>query len=190
MRKELRESVALALRLEGQGNDAEQLKVDDVEASPAGMALQANVVSSFLFIADAEAFETEKLRLSFLDTRGNIVRETRVPCTETWLMRDGWNAKKFLDSEFWSDRDKNEWPLLNDPGSVLGEISEKERLAAIPHVGIPSVGLYHTFVTALMMVGVPVMYVLRSGLQTAGIRLGEGDTGAPAVAKQYSSIRL
>ncbi|KAI1152339.1 hypothetical protein F4825DRAFT_450536 [Nemania diffusa] len=121
LRGKLRESVASALRLEGQGNDSERLKIDDVEAGPAGMRLQANAVASFLFIVDAEAFGTEKLRLLFLDTRGNIVRESRVPCAETWEMRDGWNARKFLGSNFWMDRDRSEWYMPNDPGSVLGD---------------------------------------------------------------------
>ncbi|KAI1126425.1 hypothetical protein F5Y10DRAFT_293813 [Nemania abortiva] len=121
LRGKLRESVASALRLEGQGNDAKKLKTDDTEAGPVGMRLQASVVASFLFIADAEAFETGKLRLLFLDARGNIVREWRVPYTDTWEMRDGWNARKFLDSNFWMDRDRSEWHVPNDPGSVLGE---------------------------------------------------------------------
>ncbi|KAI0906411.1 hypothetical protein F4823DRAFT_627070 [Ustulina deusta] len=121
LRDKLRESVASALRLDGQGNDGEKLKIDDVEAGSAGLRLQASVVASFLFVADAEAFETEKLRLLFLDARGNIVRESRVPCTDTWEMRDGWNARKFQDGNFWMDRDRSEWYVPNHPGSVLGE---------------------------------------------------------------------
>ncbi|GAP93033.2 hypothetical protein SAMD00023353_10200170 [Rosellinia necatrix] len=121
LRGGLRESVASALRLEGQGNSAGQLEIDAVEASPAGLRLQASVVASFLFVADAEAFETAKLRLLFLDARGNIVRQSRVPSTDTWEMRDGWNARKFQDGNFWMDRDRSEWHVANDPGSVLGE---------------------------------------------------------------------
>ncbi|KAI0143459.1 hypothetical protein GGR57DRAFT_508163 [Xylariaceae sp. FL1272] len=68
-----------ALRRSGQGNKSEQLEMDDVEAGPAGMSLQASVVASFLFVADAEAFETGRLRLFFIDGRGNVVRESRVP---------------------------------------------------------------------------------------------------------------
>ncbi|KAK8050309.1 hypothetical protein PG994_012039 [Apiospora phragmitis] len=120
LRRELRDSVASALRLEGQGNDAAQLKTDDVEAG-GGMALQAHVVATFLFVADAETFVTEQLRLLFLDARGNIVRETRVPFEQTWEMRDGWNAGKFRDSNFWLDRDRSELGVQNDPGSILGE---------------------------------------------------------------------
>ncbi|KAI1419583.1 hypothetical protein F5Y12DRAFT_777205 [Xylaria sp. FL1777] len=121
LRGKLRESVASALCLAGQGNDAEQLKVDDVEAGAAGMQLQASVVASFLFVADAEAFGTKMLRLLFLDARGYIVRESRVPCTDTWEMRDGWNARKFQDGNFWMDRDRSEWQQVNEPGSVLGD---------------------------------------------------------------------
>ncbi|ROW04861.1 hypothetical protein VMCG_04888 [Cytospora schulzeri] len=121
LRQKLHESVASALRLEGYGNNAAQLKIDDVEAGPAGMALQASVVASILFIADAEAFETQKLRLLYLDTQGNIVRETRVPCSETWEMRDGWNARKFQTSVFWKDSERSQWNVPNDPGSILGE---------------------------------------------------------------------
>ncbi|KAI1104574.1 hypothetical protein F4804DRAFT_181948 [Jackrogersella minutella] len=121
LRQKLRESVASALRLEGEGNTAEQLKVDAVEAGDAGMELQVNAVASFLFVADCKAVETEKLRLLYLDARGIIVRETRVPCTETWQMRDAWVGKKFRDSPLWNDRDRSEWGVSNDPGSVLGE---------------------------------------------------------------------
>ncbi|KAI0099452.1 hypothetical protein F4814DRAFT_433275 [Daldinia grandis] len=121
LRQKLRESVASALRLEGEGQTVGQLKTDHIEAGAAGMALQANIVASFLFVVDADTFETEKIRLLYLDARGNIVRETRVPSTETWEMRDAWNAKKFRDSVFWNDRDRSEWGVPNDPGSVLGE---------------------------------------------------------------------
>ncbi|KAK6950753.1 hypothetical protein Daesc_007278 [Daldinia eschscholtzii] len=121
LRQELRESVALAVRLEGEGNTIEQLKIDDIEAGNAGMELQAKVVASFFFVADAGAFETEKSRLLYLDTRGNIVRETRVKCTEAWEMRDLWNGKKFRDSAFWHDRHRSEWSVPSDPGSVIGK---------------------------------------------------------------------
>jgi hypothetical protein len=94
------------------------LRRDDVEAGPAGLALQALVMGSFLFVADGAALETERLRLLFLDARGNIVREACVPCTETWEMRDGWNG--LPNCHFWLDGDRYEW-LTPVPGSVLGE---------------------------------------------------------------------
>lgn len=100
---------------------SEHLKVDDVEAGPAGMELQAHAVASFLFIADAEAFETEKLRLLFPDARGIIVREIWLPCTVTWEVRDGWNARKFRSSILWRFRERSEWYEPKDSGSVLGE---------------------------------------------------------------------
>ncbi|KAK9418254.1 putative WW domain-containing protein [Seiridium unicorne] len=112
---------ASALRLEGRGNDAEQLKVAEVEVGPAGKELQAHVASSFLFVVDTEAFETGSLRLLFLDVRGNIVREARVPSTDTWEMREAWNAKKFRTGSVWADRRRSEWGQPNSPGSVLGD---------------------------------------------------------------------
>ncbi|KAK6087036.1 hypothetical protein SCUP234_02129 [Seiridium cupressi] len=121
LRRDLRASVASALRLEGHGNDAEQLKVAEVEVGPVGKALQAHVASSFLFVVDTEAFETGSLRLLFLDVRGNIVREARVPSTDTWEMREAWNAKKFRTGSVWADRRRSEWGQPNSPGSVLGD---------------------------------------------------------------------
>ncbi|OTB16747.1 hypothetical protein K445DRAFT_11030 [Daldinia sp. EC12] len=69
LRQKLRESVASAVCLEGKGSTVEQLKTHDIEAGNAGMEIQAKVVASFLFVADAEAFETEKLRLIYLCAR-------------------------------------------------------------------------------------------------------------------------
>ncbi|ETS88168.1 hypothetical protein PFICI_01996 [Pestalotiopsis fici W106-1] len=102
-------------------NSADHLTPDEVEAGRAGQDLQSNVVASFLIVADLEAFETDKLRLLFLDARGNIVRESRLPCTETWEMRDAWNARKFRDSNFWNDRHRSNPYANRDPGSELGE---------------------------------------------------------------------
>jgi hypothetical protein len=85
------------------------------------MQLQASVVATFLVIVDAEAFDTEKVHLLFLDKRGNIVRKSRVPFTDTWEMRDGWHGRKFQDGAVWHDRDRSEWPVPHDPGSILGE---------------------------------------------------------------------
>ncbi|KAI1477420.1 hypothetical protein F4774DRAFT_427247 [Daldinia eschscholtzii] len=69
LRQKLREVVASAVCLKGKGNTVEQLKTHDIEAGNAGMEIQAKVVASFLFVADAEAFETEKLRLIYLYAR-------------------------------------------------------------------------------------------------------------------------
>lgn len=120
LRQGLRKSVTSALRLEGHGNDPEELKIDDVEAG-GGMELQAHAVATFLLVADAEAFETEKLRLLYLDARGNIVREFRLPYTESWETRHEWNACKFKTSMSWRDWVKTDQPVVHGPRSVLGE---------------------------------------------------------------------
>ncbi|KAI1110745.1 hypothetical protein F5Y14DRAFT_454715 [Nemania sp. NC0429] len=102
----------------------QQLTVDEMEAGTAGMELQACAVTSFLFVADAEAFETDSslLRLLFLDLRGNIVRESRVPVADAWEMRSAWDAGKFRDGPFWADRHRSDsLGVPSDPGSVLGE---------------------------------------------------------------------
>ncbi|KAF2993343.1 hypothetical protein E8E14_001655 [Neopestalotiopsis sp. 37M] len=79
LRQELRKSIAARLRFGAQVDEAEQLKVEDVEAGYVGMDMQVNVVFTYLFVADAEAFETDSLRLLFLDAQGVVVRESDNP---------------------------------------------------------------------------------------------------------------
>ncbi|KAF7531578.1 hypothetical protein G7054_g8741 [Neopestalotiopsis clavispora] len=121
LRQELRESIAARLRFGAQGDEAEQLKVEDVEAGYVGMDMQVNVVFTYLFVADAEAFETDSLRLLFLDAQGVVVRESRIKVEETWLMRNYWNASKFRETDIWSDRYRSDEPPCPHPGSLLGD---------------------------------------------------------------------
>lgn len=121
LRQELRESIAARLRFGAQGDEAEQLKVEDVEAGYVGMDMQVNVVFTYIFIADAEAFETDSLRLLFLDAKGVIVRESRIKVEETWEMRNYWTAYKFRETDIWSDRNRSDNSPCPRPGSLLGD---------------------------------------------------------------------
>ncbi|KAK3935356.1 hypothetical protein QBC46DRAFT_346698 [Diplogelasinospora grovesii] len=86
-----------------------------------GMELQAEAVSTFLIVADAEAWDTGRLSLLYLDAKGNIVRHSRIAPEEVFEVRHQFIGKKFRDSSWWVNRDDPTSGLHNEPGGVLGE---------------------------------------------------------------------
>lgn len=96
---------------------------DLVEAGQTGVEMQLCAVASFLFVADEEAFATDRLRLLYLDAGGDVVRESRVAPGEAHELRAYWNRGATGDSPFWRDRRRSDdSPFSNHPGSVLGSL--------------------------------------------------------------------
>lgn len=90
-------------------------KEEEIECG-VGQDLQFMAVEAYLIVADREAFETDQLRILYLDARGNIVRHSRLPPEEVAIAREKWNAGKFRDSEWWIEE---RWS--SKPGSIIGE---------------------------------------------------------------------
>ncbi|KAI0887611.1 uncharacterized protein GGS22DRAFT_157604 [Annulohypoxylon maeteangense] len=105
LRQRLRDAVA---RAEDKG--------EEVEHGHAGTGLQVVAVETYLLLADAEAFETRKLRVLFLDSWGNIVRYSRIEPEDIFDLRSRWGAAKYRDGEYWLDKKER-----GEPGGVLGE---------------------------------------------------------------------
>lgn len=59
--------------------------------------LQMLAVESFLVIADAEAWASDRLRVIFLDARGNAVRYSRLPLEESFDVRGVWFRPSWWD---------------------------------------------------------------------------------------------
>lgn len=93
---------------------------DAIEASYVGMELQAAAVASFLIVADAKSWETDRLRLLYLDAHGNTVRHSTVAAEEVCENRHEWFGAKFRDSCWWQNRDGD--PRFRyDPGGIIGD---------------------------------------------------------------------
>ncbi|KAI1379912.1 hypothetical protein F4677DRAFT_442106 [Hypoxylon crocopeplum] len=75
-RQQLRENVIRA-----------ENKEEEVEAG-VGMELQVMAVEAYLIVADREAFETDQLRILYLDASGNIVRHSRLAPEDVWIARE------------------------------------------------------------------------------------------------------
>lgn len=79
----------------------------EAEYGEHGQELQDKAVSSYLFIADASAFETDYLRLVFLDRKGNVVRHSASEAEYLWDFPIRW--WKFCLYEL------NEWVFHHNP---------------------------------------------------------------------------
>ncbi|KAK9422562.1 hypothetical protein SUNI508_00425 [Seiridium unicorne] len=73
----------------------------EAETTDAGIQLQELAVGSFLLVADAHAFGSDRLRLLFLDARGNIVRESRILVGEIHVLKGEWFRSSWSDTEDW-----------------------------------------------------------------------------------------
>lgn len=90
-------------------------KEEEVECG-IGMELQFMAVQAYLIVADREAFETDKLRILYLDARGNIVRHSRLAPENVWEARGEWSGAKYRDSQWWKEKE-----YFTQPGGTLGE---------------------------------------------------------------------
>ncbi|KAI2468958.1 hypothetical protein F4781DRAFT_443032 [Annulohypoxylon bovei var. microspora] len=93
------------------------IRAEDVEEeieAGIGMQLQVMAVATYLLVADAEAFESGKLRILYLDARGNVVRHSRIEPEDVFEARSRWNAAKLRDGEWWLEKD------VCTPGGALG----------------------------------------------------------------------
>jgi hypothetical protein len=61
----------------------------EAEYGEHGERLQAEAVSTFLLVADAGAWETDCLRLLYLDGKGNVVHHSAVGGVENVQLLDG-----------------------------------------------------------------------------------------------------
>lgn len=77
--------------------------IHEAEEGRAGKELQGLAVSHYLIVADREAWDTDNLRLLFLDPHGNIVRHSRIP--HEWIEEwpGSWCVPNWRDSEYWEE---------------------------------------------------------------------------------------
>lgn len=87
----------------------------------AGMQLQVKAVTTFLVVADREAWDTGRLRLLYLDSQGHIVRHSRIRPEDLFETRHEWIGKKFRDGNWWLDEYDETSGLRHDPGGTLGD---------------------------------------------------------------------
>ncbi len=105
----------------------EHERLDDADAvleaeyGKLGERLQAEAVESFLLVADAGAWETDCLRLLYLDGKGNIVRHSAVGVSEAWTTRSSWLWWRFHESCWWPHKHDLLTGERGDPGSELGD---------------------------------------------------------------------
>lgn len=120
------ESLQQKLRENVSRMETQEEKLEAVECG--GNDMQVRAVDSYLLVADEEAFCTDKLRIVFLDRRGNWVRESRIRCDEEiWTMDDQIRTGKIQTSEFWDSSDvvTNPGGALNPKYGALGEIGRE-----------------------------------------------------------------
>jgi hypothetical protein len=91
-RQELREAVLRA-------DDREE----EAEAGVAGTQLQLMAVAmgTYLIVVDQKAFESEGLRILYLDARGNIIRHSRIAPEDIWIARGQWEGCRYNDGQWW-----------------------------------------------------------------------------------------
>lgn len=104
--------------------EAEDQKTE-AETGSAGEELQYQAVTSFLIVADSEAFKVDRLRYLFLDGYGNIVRHSRIRPDQSSETRGEWDVGKFRDGQWWRiewEEDEDSYRRThNEPGGILGE---------------------------------------------------------------------
>ena len=102
LREELRRDVERRLSSLIAGGEyyerPEDVAVLEAEYGVHGERLQAEAVSTFLLVADAGAWETDCLRLLYLDGKGNVVRHSAVEVSDAWETRNYWMGNKFRES--------------------------------------------------------------------------------------------
>lgn len=87
----------------------------------AGMQLQVKAVTTFLVVVDLEAWDTKRLRLLYLDSKGNIVRQSRIRPEDVFETRHQWIGRKFRDGNWWLNEYDDESWLRHEPGGTLGD---------------------------------------------------------------------
>jgi hypothetical protein len=103
------------------GDDPAEVAVFEAEYGKYGQELQLAVVASFLLVADARAWETDRLRLLYLDSKGNVIRHTTVEVERAWETRDYWFAPRFRNTEWWRYKDDPADGEPEEPGAELGK---------------------------------------------------------------------
>ncbi len=123
LRGELRRDVErrLSSLAGGEHERPEDAAVLEAEYGVHGEMLQARAVSTFLLVADAGAWETDCLRLLYLDGKGNVVRHSAVEVSEAWETRNYWNYEKFCESNWWPHEHNLLTGKRGQPGSELGD---------------------------------------------------------------------
>jgi hypothetical protein len=95
--------------------------VFEAEYGKHGEKLQAAAVATFLLVADAHAWETDCLRLLYLDAKGNIVRHSTVEVEDAWYTRCWFDPGKMEESLWWPYKHDLMSGELRETGSELGE---------------------------------------------------------------------
>jgi hypothetical protein len=99
----------------------EEAAVLEAEYGVHGQELQEAAVATFLLVADARAFETDCLRVLFLDAKGNVVRHTTTDVSDAWEMRGYWVNFRFNESPWWMYEHDLVSGLRTEGGAELGE---------------------------------------------------------------------
>ncbi len=105
----------------GEQKRPEDAAVLEAEYGVHGERLQAEAVATFLLVADAGAWETDCLRLLYLDGKGSVVRHSAVEVSETWETRNYWMGDKFRESLWWPLKHNLMTGEPFEPGSELGD---------------------------------------------------------------------
>ncbi|KAL1835648.1 hypothetical protein VTJ49DRAFT_6293 [Mycothermus thermophilus] len=103
LREELRQDIERRAAT-GQHERPEDAAVLEAEYGEHGQKLQVFAVASFLLVADARAFETDRLRLLYLDHKGNIVRHSTVEVEYAWETRNYWSGYRFEEATWWGHK--------------------------------------------------------------------------------------
>jgi hypothetical protein len=64
-------------------------------------SLQTLAVDSYLLVADKEAFETNLIRVIWLDSKGNVVRNSRLPIENIWEVSSEYRERWRLSESAW-----------------------------------------------------------------------------------------
>jgi hypothetical protein len=85
-----------------------------------------SLVQMYFFVADKEAFETDKLRIVFVDGNGNILRHSRLKADEMWVMKGAWERASYLDGEWFSNGQIGEkYKVRGEIGRVLYDVEDE-----------------------------------------------------------------
>ncbi|OJJ30809.1 hypothetical protein ASPWEDRAFT_118459 [Aspergillus wentii DTO 134E9] len=90
-------------------------------------SMQRDVTAAYMLIADEEAFETDHLRLLYVDYKLNIIRESRVEADGQWitdLIMD-WDQAGMLD-EFWERGIGEKYRVDGELGAPLYQLTEED----------------------------------------------------------------
>jgi hypothetical protein len=61
----------------------------------------AVATGTYLIVVDREAFETDRLRILYLDAMGSIIRHSRIAPEDVWIARGQWEGCRYNDGQWW-----------------------------------------------------------------------------------------